>query len=266
MKRTARSLHKHELYQISVQNPEFERRLLQRIYGKLRGKQPRKLREDFCGTAFLSCEWVRRVRDGEAQAIDLDRETLEWGRKHNARDLGESAGRLHLVHDDVLDVGGDFVPDIVVAFNFSYFVLKNRELLLRYFRGVCEALAEDGILVIDIYGGSEAQVIQEETTKQDEGFDYVWEQARYNPLTGDYLCHIHFDFPDGRRIKKAYTYDWRLWHLPEVLDILRDAGFRDHTVYWEGTDSSDGGGNGVYRPTTRGDDSVSWVAYVVAVK
>ena len=264
MRRPAKTLHAHELYQLSVQNPEFETKFLRRVYRRLRGKEALKLREDFCGTAILATEWVRRVPDGRSQGIDLHLPTLKWGEKHNIAQLGPKAERIQLVNGDVLEASG-FSPDLVVAFNFSYFVLKTRELLLRYFRQVRRTLATDGVFVLDIYGGSEAQSHQEERTRQG-GFTYVWEQAKYNPITGDYLCYIHFEFPDAPRKSRAFTYDWRLWHLPEVLDTLRDAGFEDPTVYWEGTDEKNGGGNGIFRPSRKGDDSASWVAYIVAPK
>jgi hypothetical protein len=46
--------------------------------------------------------------------------------------------------------------------------------------------------------------------------------------------------------------------------VLRDAGFREVTVFWEGTDRKSGEGNGVYRISTRGDSSPSWIAYIAA--
>ena len=46
---------------------------------------------------------------------------------------------------------------------------------------------------------------------------------------------------------------------------LRDAGFAEVRVYWEGT-GPDGEGNGVFRLSKKGDDSEAYVAYVVAVK
>ena len=265
MRNSNNHFHKHELYQFSVQSPEFETKFLQRVYRQLRDQEPRKLREDFCGTALLSCEWVRRVKEGEAQGLDLDLPTLRWGTTHNVAPLGSRRKRVKLLNRNVLLASG-FSPDIVVAFNFSYFVFKTRDLLLQYFSRVHRTLAHGGIFVIDIYGGLEAQRAQEESTDQDEGFTYVWDQTHYNPITGDYLCDIHFDFPDGTRMKKAFTYDWRLWHLPEVVEILRDAGFRDPVVYWEGTDNDTGGGNGVFRRSIRGDDSISWIAYIAALK
>ena len=65
-------------------------------------------------------------------------------------------------------------------------------------------------------------------------------------------------------MKKAFTYDWRLWTLPEIRELLIDCGFSQTTVYWEGTDPETGEGNGEYSATESGDDDPSWIAYIVA--
>lgn len=254
---------KHKLYQQSVQDPDSEARLILRVFRKLRKRSPRTLREDFCGTALLASTWVQMVPDGSATGIDLHRPTLDYARRVNVSRLGTASKRVELIEGDVLEDRGD-THDVIVAFNFSYFVFKDRDLLRRYFERVHNAVADDGIFFLDLYGGPEAQVLQEESTDHDD-FTYVWDQARFNPITGETLCHIHFDFPDGSRMNRAFTYDWRLWSLPEVQDLLSEVGFRKVEVYWEGTDS-DGEGNGVFRRSRRGDDSSCWVAYIVATK
>ena len=253
---------KHRLYQISVQNPKAEVALMRRVYRQLRGREPKTLREDFCGTAHLSCAWVDRVPGGRAVGVDLHEPTLQYARRVNVNALGEAADRVELIHADVLDPP-DFRPDAVAAYNFSYFIFKERKLLLEYFTRVRESLARDGVFYLDIYGGPEAQQVQEEETDHDF-FTYVWDQAKYNPVTGEILCHIHFDFPDRPRMKRAFTYDWRLWGLPEVRDVLTDAGFKTTEVYWEGTERDTGEGNGVFKKSEKGDNSLCWVAYIVA--
>ncbi|MBN1670630.1 MAG: class I SAM-dependent methyltransferase [Kiritimatiellae bacterium] len=252
------------LYQQAVQDAAFEVRLCRRIYRTLRGAEPVRFREDFAGTALLACEWVRRVPDGLAQAVDIDRPTLEWGRRHNVAKLGARAARVTLVHGDVRTARG-FRPDVVAAMNFSYFVFKRRRELLDYFRAVHKSLAPRGVFVIDLYGGPEAQMLQEETTRHAH-FTYVWDQKRYNPITGETLCHIHFRFPDGERMRRAFTYDWRLWSLPELRDALAEAGFQKTVVYWEGTNRRTGAGNGVYRISEKGDTSNCWIAYIAAAR
>lgn len=255
---------KFVLYQESVQNAEFEVSFFRRIYKKFRGKLPLRFREDFCGTALLACEWVRRIENGVAQGVDIDEPTLDWGRKRNVAKLDGLADRVALVNDDVIRVRG-FSPDVVAAVNFSYFVFKTRARMLEYYRAVHASLADDGVFILDLYGGPEAQLCQEESTKYD-GFTYIWDQAKFNPITGDALCHIHFKFADGSRMKKAFSYDWRLWTLPEIRDLLEEAGFVETVVYWEGTDKKSGEGNGVYKPSHKGDSAESWVAYIAAAK
>jgi hypothetical protein len=84
-------------------------------------------------------------------------------------------------------------------------------------------------------------------------------------VTGRAVCHIHFKFPDGSKIKRAFSYEWRLWTLPELREILEEAGFSNVAVYWEGEDE-DGEGNGEFTETDTGDPDLAWVAYIVAEK
>jgi hypothetical protein len=95
-------------------------------------------------------------------------------------------------------------------------------------------------------------------------FTYIWDQAHYNPISGDITCHIHFRFRDGSRLDNAFTYHWRLWSLPELTELLEESGFRA-TVYWEGTDRN-GEGDGVFTPATEGEADAAWIAYIVAEK
>ena len=93
---------------------------------------------------------------------------------------------------------------------------------------------------LDAFGGPDASDLTKEKTKID-GFTYIWEQAEFEPVTRRILCHIHFKFPDGSKIKRAFTYDWRLWTLPELRELLIEAGFARVRVYWEGDDGEGGG-------------------------
>jgi len=67
------------------------------------------------------------------------------------------------------------------------------------------------------------------------------------------------------RIKKAFTYEWRLYTAPEIRDLLLEAGYRKVTVYWEGEDE-DGEGNGIFTADTEGTPDLAWIAYIVAEK
>jgi SAM-dependent methyltransferase len=260
---TARDADRHMLYEKAVQCPEADVEFFDRVYTETYGKVATVLREDFCGTAAMCCEWLGEREENRAVGIDLDPEVLEWSRAHRVPELGEDARRLKLIEGDVLNPGEVEPAHIIAAFNFSYFGFHDRATLLAYFKSVKVGLAPEGLFILDIMGGPDAQVIQEEDREiDDEGFTYVWEQASFNPVTNGLVCYIHFHFPDGSKIRKAYTYDWRLWSVSELRDIAMEAGFSGLEVYWEGTDE-DGEGDGNFDVSETGEDCEAWIAYVV---
>ncbi|MEL7298261.1 MAG: class I SAM-dependent methyltransferase [Pseudomonadota bacterium] len=260
----AQNADRHELYERSVQDVETEIDFVDDTYFQLRGKRATLFREDFCGTASASCEWVKRRGKNHAIGVDFDRPTLDWGLDHRVSLLeAKQQLRIRLQHDDVLKVS-TLPADIIGAFNFSYFTFKDRDTLRRYFSQAHAGLADDGLFILDAFGGSEAHSELKEKTKHDD-FTYVWHQKKYRPVTGHLLCHIHFHFADGSKMKKAFTYDWRLWSLPEIRELLSEAGFSNVVVYWEGTDE-DGEANGEFAPSAGGDADPAWIAYIVAEK
>jgi SAM-dependent methyltransferase len=256
---------RYELYQLAVQDPEPEVVRLRRMFERRYGRAPRSLREDFCGTAAFAAAWVKAHRENEAWGVDLDPEPLDWGRRHNLAPLRpEQRARVHLLEGDVRTARTPRV-DCLVAYNFSYFLFKRREELLRYFRRCHAALQAEGILAIDAYGGPDS-VQKARERRRVGGFTYVWDQHSYDPITHDATCHIHFEFRDGSKIERAWTYHWRLWTIAELRDLLADAGFVDTTVYWEGTELATNEPNGIFRPRERADVDPAWVAYVIAAK
>jgi len=254
----------HELYERAVQAVDAEVEFLDATFRSLKGRTALSFREDFCGTASAACEWVKSKSDRFAIGVDNDAEVLDWGRRYRVARLPKSdRTRVELLMDDVRNV--QTVPvDIVGAFNFSYFLFKTRPELREYFSKVHAALNTDGVFFLDAFGGPEGISVQKEKTKF-KGFTYVWDQAVYEPVTGRMVCHIHFRFPDGSKLKKAFTYDWRLWSLPEIRELLLEAGFSTVRVYWEGEDE-DGEGNGEYAESATGEADPAWIAYIVAEK
>lgn len=253
---------RHRLYEASVQNVEHEVEFIKSTFKELTGRQALSFREDFCGTGAAACEWVKLNRRHHAVGVDLDPEVLSWGRTHHVDALDKAARkRVQLVEANVLDAG-DEPFDVVGAFNFSYWIFRHREDLLRYFRRVRNSLVDDGVFFLDHFGGSDAMLECKEKTRID-GFTYVWDQASYEPVTGDYVCNIHFLFPDGSKLKNAFSYHWRLWTLPEVMDLLYEAGFRDVTVYWE-TEDEGGEPSGEYQPVEAGENDPAFVVYLSA--
>lgn len=255
---------KHDLYEQSVQDTEFEYDFVNTSYQRIRHKKAKLIREDFCGTAKMCCEWVSHRPENRAIGVDLESSVLNWGREHNLSQINEEQrSRIELIQGNVLNV--DTPPvDIVLAMNFSYFIFKDRQTMKGYFKGVYDSLAADGVMFLDAFGGYEAYREMEELTEE-EDFDYVWDQDYYNPITGDIRCYIHFDFPDGSRIEKAFSYEWRLWSLPEIKELLLEAGFAEVTIYWEGSDD-EGEGDGNFTPTTQGEADQSWICYISAQK
>jgi SAM-dependent methyltransferase len=263
--RMADSADRHLLYEQSVQATDAEFDFVDATFRSLRQRTAFLIREDFCGTANMCVEWVSRRKRNHAIGVDLDGEVLAWAKQHNLAKLSPAARRrVTLLQDDVLTVRATPV-DIVLAMNFSYQIFKDRHSLRGYFQGVRESLVEDGVLFIDAFGGYDAYREMRERTKHDS-FTYIWDQARYNPINGAILCHIHFAFPDGSRLKRAFTYDWRLWTLPELQELLHEAGFSQVTVYWQGTDEETGEGNGIFDPATEGDADPGWISYLTAQK
>jgi SAM-dependent methyltransferase len=255
------------LYQRAVQNPAAEIDVVDRIFRQRHGRPARGLREDFCGTAAVCTEWVRRRPDNQAWGVDLDSEALDWGRTHNLQRLNaEQHTRVALIEGDVLSVETP-TPEIVLALNFSYWLLHTRTALLAYFRRVRALLPDTGLLVLDAHGGPESLRLASETRRihdpVGEDFDYVWERADHDPVTGRQLCHIHFRFDDGSSLERAFSYDWRLWTLPEIRELLDAAGFSRVQVYWQGWDEHDEP-DGHFVPVERGEPDEAWIAYISA--
>lgn len=256
---------RHHLYENSVQDPDAEVDFVAREFRQLRGRPARRLREDFCGTASVAATWVKRHSQNRAVGVDLDPEVLAWARRHTLRRLGAvRRSRLRLLEADVMTVQTP-PQDVLLAMNFSYWIFKTRDALRDYFKATHRALADDGIFMLDCYGGYDAfRVLKERRELKD--FTYIWDQAAYNPVTGDLRCHIHYEFPDRSLLRKAFTYDWRLWTLPELREVLAEAGFARTIVYAQGWDDGEDEPDGEYLPVETADPDAGWVVYVVALK
>ena len=261
---TAETADKHILYQHSVQDPKFEISLLNRIFKRRRDRVPMTLREDFCGTALMCGTWVESKKGRTAVGIDLDPDVLAWGIEHNLAPIGEPGNRVKLLEQNVLKpVRGSF--DLAVGFNFSYWIFRERKDLLKYFKSVYRSLDEDGMFFVDAYGGPDGMAPIEEPRDIDEGFTYIWDQDHFDPIDHSVVNYIHFEFKDGSEMRKAFTYEWRFWTLPEIKELLLEAGFSDVTVYWEDADE-DGDGNGVFRPRAHVAQETAWICYLAAEK
>lgn len=253
---------RYEYYRKSVQSAETDVVFYRDTYKDIRGKLPTTFREDFCGTFGLSCEWVKLHKNFKAVGVDLDPDPLVYGRERYLTQLNtDQQRRIEIIQKDVLSPK---LPksDLVVAANFSYFCFKTRLRMKEYFMKVKKSLNRDGIFMLDCFGGSLCQDGNEESTRHKD-FTYYWEQVDFDPITHRAHFYIHFR-PHGKpKIERVFSYDWRMWTIPELKDILEEVGFKKTSVYWEGT-KKDGTGNGVFKPTNVGEACLSWIAYIVA--
>jgi len=264
----------HALYEASVQGVEYDLDLMERIYRRHHDRRFRLLREDFCGTAALAGAWVVRRPENHAWGLDLHGPTLRWAREHRVPRLGPAAGRLKLLRQDVRSVTRPRV-DVICAHNYSYWVFQERRVLLDYFRAVHRSLKPGGLFFLTAYGGTESEGATSErkyvpASRSIDGdhvppFTYIWQQARYNPIDGGILCYIHFRFRDGSMIRRAFTYDWRMWSLPELRDALAETGFRRSECYAEGWDERRGVSDEIYWLRRRFENQASWLALVVGI-
>jgi hypothetical protein len=127
------------------------------------------------------------------------------------------------------------------------------------------SLAPGGIFVLDCYGGWENQHPKKErrTIKCPAGkFGFVWEHADFNPIDNRATCHIHFEFKKGKRWKRAFSYDFRLYSLAEVHDALMASGFTTIEILWDVAEDESAGSD--YQSTTRAENCPVWIAYIVA--
>lgn len=256
---------KHFYYEKAVQNAQNELEFFNEKYFELRKKKPFTLREDFCGTGLISCHWAAQSKEHQAWGIDLDPDPIAYGKKHHYSKLDDSAkSRMHYVEGDVLDSPTPST-DITFAFNFSYFIFKQRAKLLHYFKSVRESLNDGGVFFMDLFGGPDSQTIMTDIIKHD-GFKYYWECQEFNPITHECQFAIHFKRKGEQKRKNVFVYNWRMWSLPELRDLLLEAGFSKTVAYWEEDDEEDEGGNGVFYATEDAENCDAWVTYIAALK
>lgn len=264
----------HYLYEAAVQGVETDLDFASRVFRRKTGRNPVTLREDFCGTAALACEWVNRSPRHRAWGVDINPDVLGWGHEHNVAYLKPGAHPPHLLCEDVLHARTPPV-DLLFALNFSWCIFKTRDRLRAYFECARNALDPGGIFILDLYGGTEAVEAKREPRQIEKhiatdgtkipSFTYVWDQALYNVIDHHVVNHIHFTIPGYGTVNKAFTYDWRLWTLPEVRELLAEAGFVASEVYLHGW-TDEGESDEIYRRRTTYENSLGWVAYVTALK
>jgi hypothetical protein len=255
---------KYYYYQKSVQSPDADVEFFDKSFKDLRGREPITLREDFCGTFSISCEWVKLNDKKQAFGVDLDLEPIEYGKAHYYPELSEDQqSRVQIIHGNVMSPENP-KADIVSASNFSYFCFKTRAELKDYFSKALSSVNEDGMFVVDCFGGTDTTKPVEEETEH-KGFSYFWDQDSFDPVTNFAQFYIHFQRDGEEKRERVFSYDWRMWSIPEIRDLMYEVGFKKVVVMWEGTDE-DGEGDGDFVPVEKGEDCESWISYIIGLK
>ena len=257
---------KYRYYRLAVQSPETDVCFFRACYRELsNGRDPKVLREDFCATFSLCCEWVKLEHDYCAIGIDLDGEPLAYGTEHYLSQMSVAQQeRITTYQADVLTASAQ--ADIICTVNFSYFYLKERATMKKYLTRCLETLNRNGILILDCFGGSKCYEANEEETEDEElGYSYFWDQDNFDPVTNHARFHIHFKRKGEAKRMNVFTYDWRMWSIAEMSDLLQEVGFNKPKIYWEGTDE-EGEGNGIFSPVTQGEECEAWICYIIAQK
>ncbi|HTR97718.1 MAG TPA: class I SAM-dependent methyltransferase [Candidatus Acidoferrales bacterium] len=266
---------RHAFYEVAVQGPEWDLDFIARVYRRRNGREALTLREDFCSTAALATAWAMRSPRHRAWGVDLDPEPLAWARRHRLPWAGAAAKRVTLVRSDVRRVQRPRVH-VACALNFSWWVFHARADLLAYLRAARAGLTPGGALVLNAFGGvrGERALIERTRKRAANGpdgtpvpaFTYVWQQAKVEAIGRRLLAYIHFEFADAPRMARAFTYDWRMWTLPELREAALEAGFRDFEVWSEGWDARRRTHTGVLHRRARLDNDDCWIAYAVAYR
>lgn len=263
------TIDKYQLYLASVQDPIADIERVLELYSAINKKEAHSLREDFCGSFALSCAFVQSHPERKAISLDIDEEAIDYGKKNYLSNLNESEQkRLKPLVQNSLSATEKV--DVAIAFNFSYCLLHTRKELVEYFTHVYNSLEDDGMLVMDTFGGSESEipeVIERYVDNNDylSPFTYEFERVDFNAVNRIANYYIHFIFDEGTELRKAFHYEFRMWSINEIRDCLADAGFESSHVFWEECDEQ-GYGNGNYYQTESEENTVSWNALVVGHK
>jgi SAM-dependent methyltransferase len=233
---TSPSLDRFALYELCVQSPDYDAKMLRAIHGR----SPATLGEDFCGSAAISRAWVALSPKSTAIAVDHDEATLAAAQ---ARDPGlkhkKLAGRITYILADVLAVRDRC--DIITVQNFSICELHTRPSLVKYLRHARSRLAPRGLFACDIYAGADCfftgRIKRIVEGPNGERITYTWEHRTTDPLRARVQNAIHFEVRGGsagrkpQRLTDAFVYDWRLWSPPELAEAMLEAGFSQVQFY-----------------------------------
>ena len=140
---------------------------------------------------------------------------------------------------------------------------------MNYFKAALKSLTKGGILLLEMSGGpgfvekiTDRRVFR---VSQTQKITYHWHQMNFNPVKRQGQYAISFKVNDDlKKYKHAFTYDWRVWTIPEVRDALKDAGFSKSVVFVE--KSGKGNSDDSYHISEVGDNDHTWISYVVGIR
>ncbi len=246
---------RYDLYELAATDPARTIPFLLAVHGG----SPRTLREDFCGSGALARAWAASDPSRTSVAVDRDPEALA---ALDARLSDDARARVTQRRDDVL--ASTDAADLIAALNFPIGYHHTRADLLTYLRHARACLLPRGVLVFDTYLGRDAFTPSEVDQDLPGGVTYTWEQREADPLTGRVLNAMHFSVKRGPAIRDAFTYDWRLWSVPELRDALLESGFAAVEAYSRLGDAIDGQGRLLVRQAEPDDLEDNDVVYMVA--
>lgn len=266
------------MYENSVQNPGWQLQSLPRLHKKLIKKEINDLREDFCGSGLLSAEWVRRSAQNTAVGLDLDPEAIEYAERVHLDGLKPvQKRRLKYLNQNVLKPTSRKF-DSIFANNYSFFDFHERLDLLKYFKSAYVSLKSQGTLFLETAGGSGfLKPANDRFSKKLNHpkfgriqLDWVWQQQDYDPITSinDYSLHyrvvrkkLKLDRDFNQWKNDVFRYNWRVWSIREIRELLLYAGFQSTVVFWPVDLDSE-----KFEIRDWAENYESWVAYVVGVK
>lgn len=253
------AMNRFDLYELCVQNtPAMVRFLLAAHEGR-----PRVLREDFSGGAALCRAWVA---EGDRRAIAVDADPVPLKRVARVPGVEARPADVRRATDRA---------DVIAALNFPLGYWHTRGELVAYLKLCRRRLTRGGVFVGDLYGGADAfrPLTMSRNFRGPGGqrVGYTWEQEQADPATGLVRNALHFQVTPARgsagkakSLRRAFTYHWRLWSIPEFIDAARDAGFARVDVYDQDAGALDGDGRLHIRPVLGHDLDDNYVVYVVA--
>ena len=97
--------------------------------------------------------------------------------------------------------------------------------------------------------------VTNEQTEERDGFTYFFEQEGFDPVTHEALFHVHFQRNGESKRRRVFTYDWRIWTVPELRDALLEAGFASVRTYL----------GELLHLTDHHEDKSRWTAFVVGL-